>query len=65
MDFLTHEYGILVVMDVKAMTKVFPVLSLIGTTHAYLEKTSMMQSKYLCLSPSITTFFVFGIYVLV
>ena len=33
--------------DLKAMTKVFPVLSLIGTTHAYLEKTSMMQSKYL------------------
>ena len=32
------------------MTKVFPVLSLIGTTHAYFEKTSMMQSKYLCLS---------------
>ena len=36
--------------DLKAITKVFPVLSLIGTTHAYFEKTSMMQSKYLCLS---------------
>ena len=36
--------------DLKAMTKVFPVLSLIGTTHAYFENTSMMQSKYLCLS---------------
>ena len=42
--------------DLKAMTKVYPVLSLIGTTHAYLEKTSMMQSKYLCLSLDIDNF---------
>ena len=42
--------------DLKAMTKVFPVLSLIGTTHAYFEKTSMMQSKYLCLSLNFDNF---------
>ena len=37
-------------IDLKAIAIFFPVLSLIGTTHAYLEKTSMMQSKYLCMS---------------
>ena len=36
--------------DLKAMNKVFQVLSLKGTIHAYFEKTFMMQSKYLCLS---------------
>ena len=36
--------------DFNAWTKVLPVLSLIGTTQAYLENTSMIQSKNLYLS---------------